>query len=170
MDTDLLTIDAVNAMDRDTFVAAFGHVLEHSPALAVAAWGRAPFADCDALVEAFRAVLADLPDADALELLRAHPELGARRPMAAASVAEQASAGLDRAAVELQARLDDGNARYRERFGFPFIVAVRGMTGDEVAAELDRRLGHDADTERAEAVRQVGRIAELRIDAVVVDP
>jgi 2-oxo-4-hydroxy-4-carboxy-5-ureidoimidazoline decarboxylase len=165
-----LTVEAVNAMDRDEFVAAFGHVLEHSPAHAASAWTKSPFADRAAIVDAFVAVLEALDEPDALELLCAHPELGSRRPMATASVTEQAGAGLDRIASEGQRRLDADNRRYRERFGFPFIVAVRGMTSADVAVALAGRLDHDHATERAEALRQVARIAAFRVEEAVVGP
>ena len=166
------TIADVNALDRAQFQDAFGHVLEDSPALADLAWSQRPFADRAALADAFARAVESLDDADALALLCAHPELGARGPMAAASVSEQASAGLDhdsptRARDDVMARLRLDNATYRERFGFPFILAVRGRTPDEIAANLEARLGHDTETERAEALRQVCRIAALRVEQVV---
>jgi 2-oxo-4-hydroxy-4-carboxy-5-ureidoimidazoline decarboxylase len=167
------TIADVNALDRAQFRATFGHVLEDSPALADRAWSQRPFADRAALADAFARAVESLDDADALALLRAHPELGARGPMAAASVSEQASAGLDRTRPgndnedDVMARLRRDNVTYRERFGFPFILAVRGRTPHEIAADLEARLGHDAATERAEALRQVCQIAALRVDQAV---
>jgi 2-oxo-4-hydroxy-4-carboxy-5-ureidoimidazoline decarboxylase len=162
-----MTIADVNALDRAQFQVAFGHVLEESPALADGAWSRRPFADRAALADAFTRAVEALGDDAALALLRAHPELGARGAMAPASVSEQASAGLDRAADDVMTRLRRDNAAYRERFGFPFILAVRGRTAEEIAANLDERLAHDTDTERAEALRQVCLIASLRVEQVV---
>jgi 2-oxo-4-hydroxy-4-carboxy-5-ureidoimidazoline decarboxylase len=172
------TIADVNALDRAQFRATFGHVLEDSPALADVAWSQRPFADRAALADAFTLAVVSLGEDEALELLRAHPELGARGPMAAASVSEQASAGLDRAGDDehadnegdVLARIRRDNVTYRERFGFPFILAVRGRTANEIAANLEARLGHDAATERAEALRQVCQIAALRVEQVVAAP
>ncbi|HEY3672148.1 MAG TPA: 2-oxo-4-hydroxy-4-carboxy-5-ureidoimidazoline decarboxylase [Acidimicrobiia bacterium] len=177
--TEPATIAAVNALDRAQFRATFGHVLEDSPALADAAWSQRPFADRAALADAFARAVESLDDDDALELLRAHPELGSRGPMAAASVSEQASAGLDRATDnghgdedgdDVMERLRRDNVAYRERFGFPFILAVRGRTADEIAANLEQRLGHEPATERSEALRQVCQIAVLRVEQMVAAP
>jgi len=164
----VLTIDDVNALDEDAFVAAFGHVYEDTPVLAASAWRRRPFADCDALEAAFVGATDDLDEDGVLALLRAHPQLAAAAPMAAASIDEQRSAGLasldDRARDEIRA----GNARYRERFGFPFIIAVRGLAPADIAAALTERLGNDQDEERKTALEQVQRIAVLRVGQLVV--
>lgn len=165
----MATVDlaTVNAMPLDEFVATFGAVLEDAPQLAEEAAARRPFADVEALADAFSAVVRSLGEEDAVALLRAHPELGAARPMAAASVAEQASAGLRDADADLQSRLAAGNAAYRERFGFPFIIAVRGRTPAEIVAVLDERVGNDRASELDEARDQVCAIARLRIDQLV---
>lgn len=153
-------------MDREAFVATFGHVYEDSPELAAAVWERGPFASDEALIAAFEAVVSTLDDDAVLTLLRAHPQLGARGPMGASSTAEQQGAGLV-TEDPVVARIRAGNAEYLERFGFPFIIAVKGLGPDDIAAALSRRLEHDAATERAEALRQVQRIARIRVEAVV---
>ena len=163
----LLTIDGVNAMDLDTFVTTFGHVYESTPELAHAAWGAAPFADRSALVTAFAAVVADLDDAHVLALLRAHPQLATAGPMTDDSRDEQRSAGLRDLDADTAERIRAGNAAYAERFGFPFIIAVRGLGPADIAAALEDRLAHDAAEEQATARDQVTRIAELRIAQVV---
>lgn len=168
----MATIDlaTVNALADDAFVDVFGAVLEDSPHLAVVVVEQRPFADVDALAAAFAAVIDGLAEPEAVALLRAHPELGAKRPMAAASVEEQASAGLPDAEADLRSRLAAGNAAYRERFGFPFIIAVRGRTPDEIVAVLEERLGNDRPDELATALGQVATIARLRIDQIVEQP
>lgn len=161
---------AVNALSDEEFVASFGAVLEDSPHLAAAVATDRPFADEAGLAAAFAATVLALDEPDALVLLRAHPELGATRPMAAASVEEQASAGLPDAAAALRDRLAAGNAAYRERFGFPFIIAVRGRTPEEIVEVLDQRLGNDRATELATALDQVCAIAGLRVGQLVAGP
>jgi 2-oxo-4-hydroxy-4-carboxy-5-ureidoimidazoline decarboxylase len=162
-----MDVDAVNRLGRAEFAAAFGHVLEDSPELAARVWEERPFADATAIAAAFVRAVEALDDDAALTLLCAHPELGARGPMAAASVSEQSSAGIDRAGVDVLTRLEVDNGTYRERFGFPFILAVRGRTVEEIASNLEARLTHPVAVERAEALRQVGQIAALRIDQLV---
>jgi 2-oxo-4-hydroxy-4-carboxy-5-ureidoimidazoline decarboxylase len=163
------TIDDVNRFALDGFLATFGQVYESTPALAEAAWGSRPFADRDALVGAFRAAAGRLDGPAVLTLLRAHPELGAGGAMTASSTDEQRSAGFSDLDDQTRVRIVTANSRYYERFGFPFIIAVRGLGLADIAAALDERLGHDAAEEQAAALAQVQRIAELRI-IQLVDP
>lgn len=162
-----LTVADVNALDEAGFVAALGHVYEDAPELALAARDDAPFADLDALVGAFHRAAGGLDEAAVVALLRAHPQLGASRPMAAASVDEQRGAGLTTLAHERRDALAAGNAAYLERFGFPFIIAVRGLGPADIATALATRLGHTPDQERRAVFEQVQRIAELRIRSAV---
>ncbi|MBD2848520.1 2-oxo-4-hydroxy-4-carboxy-5-ureidoimidazoline decarboxylase, partial [Paenibacillus sp. IB182496] len=99
-----------------------------------------------------------------LALLRAHPELGARQRLTAASAAEQRGAGLDRLDDARQAAFEEGNRAYRARFGFPFIIAVKGRQPAEVLQALRARLGRSAAEERAAAIEEVLTIAGLRLD------
>jgi len=160
-------IASVNAMSDDAFVEHFGGVLEDAPYLAADVATCRPFVDASALAGAFGDVVRSLEPDAALILLLAHPELGARRPMAAASVEEQASAGLPDAEATLRHRLAEGNAAYRQRFGFPFILAVRGRTPSEIVDVLEARLANDRDRELAAALDEVCAIARLRVDQLV---
>ena len=162
-----LTMAEVDALDAGPFVAALGHVYEDTPDLALAVWAAGPHRRVDALADAFSAALDGLDDEHQLDLLRAHPQLGARRLMTTASVDEQAGAGLDRVDDAVREELDHGNAAYLDRFGFPFIVAVKGLTVDDIRGQLRDRLANDPDTERRTAVEQVRRIGRLRLDAAV---
>ncbi|UDY37388.1 2-oxo-4-hydroxy-4-carboxy-5-ureidoimidazoline decarboxylase [Dermatobacter hominis] len=161
------SVAEVSSLDRGAFLQAFGEVYEDSPQLADAAFGSAPFADLDALVDGFHAAAHALDDEARLALLRAHPQLGARRPMADASIDEQRSVGLDRMDDDVARRLAAGNADYVERHGFPFIIAVRGRTQAEVLDELERRLPRSTEEEADEAFAQVQEIAALRIRRLV---
>ncbi len=163
-----LTIDDVNRMDRDGFVATFADVYESTPALATVAWRDHPFADRAALVTAFRTAADELDEPGVLALLRAHPQLAAAEPMTTDSRAEQRAAGLTDLDDETRARIVSANARYVAQYGFPFILAVRGLGPADIAAALDARIGRDAVAERATALAQVQRIAALRIDQLVV--
>ena len=102
-----------------------------------------------------------------LALLRAHPDLGTRARMSDASVGEQAGAGLDRMTPEDFARLQRLTSAYREKFGFPFLLAVKGRTTPDVLRALEARVLGAPDAEWAEALAQVGRIAEWRLHDLV---
>jgi 2-oxo-4-hydroxy-4-carboxy-5-ureidoimidazoline decarboxylase len=161
------TLEQLNAFDRERFVAALGWIFEDSPWVAERAWERRPFARLDDLHAAMtREVAAATPD-EQLALLRAHPDLGARARMSRASTSEQAGAGLDRLGDEDFERLQRLNAAYREKFGYPFLLAVTGRTTHQILDALTRRLPADPQEEFAEALREVYRIARVRLDAII---
>ena len=159
-----------SAMDRAAFVAAFGDIFEHTPQIAAAAWesGLGPEADrADGLHAAMTAAMRRLSDEAKRALIRAHPDLAGRLALAkqltADSTGEQASAGLDRLTDAEKARFTELNDAYKTRFGFPFIMAVKGRAKAEIMAAFERRLAHDAATEFTEALAQIERIALLRL-------
>ncbi|MCA1776395.1 MAG: allantoinase PuuE [Loktanella sp.] len=157
-------------MDRDTFIKTFGGVFEHSPWIAEGAHALelGPAHDTpgglhNALTRIFRAA----PDDRRLGVLTAHPDLAgklaAAKRLTAQSKAEQASVGLDALTDTERETFEKANAAYTEKFGFPFIIAVRDNTKDDILRAFERRLQQDRDTEFKEACRQVERIAELRL-------
>jgi 2-oxo-4-hydroxy-4-carboxy-5-ureidoimidazoline decarboxylase len=162
-----MTLHDLNASDRPAFVSALGSIYEHSPWVAERTWAQRPFAGVGQLLAAMqRAVDAASPD-EQLALLRAHPDLGTRARMSAASTGEQAGAGLDRLTPAEFERLQALNGAYREKFGYPFIFAVRNSTTDQILAALEARLSKTRDEEFAEALRQVHRIAQFRLESSV---
>lgn len=162
-----MTLTELNAKDRRAFVEAVGWVFEDSPWVAERAWDKRPFGSLDALHEAMTAVVAAAPIEQQLALLRAHPDLGARARMSDASEREQAGAGLDTLSREELKRLRALNTAYREKFGFPFLYAVKGSTKHDVLGALERRLPSRRDLEQQEALQQVYRIARFRLEDVI---
>ena len=162
-----MTLAELNALDQAAFTAALGGIFEHSPWIAAATWAARPFASVDALHTAMCATLAAADDDAKLALIRAHPELAGklaiRGELTEASTREQAGAGLDRCSPEEFARLSDLNARYGARFGFPFILAVRGHTRESIIANMAARIDNDRATEIATALAQIERIARFRL-------
>ena len=157
-------------MDRATFVAAFGRVFEHSPWIAEAAFDRGLPPDTDSaagLHRALCAVLRDASEAQQRALIEAHPDLAGRLARAgrltAESSGEQADAGLDRLTDDERARFTELNDAYRARFGFPFIMAVKGRSKGEILAAFERRLENNAASEHSAALVQIERIALLRL-------
>jgi len=167
-----LTLDALNASSAEAFVEALGSVFEHAPWVAEVACKQRPFATVAALHAAMCDAVAKSDDATQMAFLNAHPELGGaaarRSAMAALSVEEQASLGLQALDAELSARFDALNAAYRQRFGFPFILCVRRHTLASIIAQFERRLGHDIAVERGAALLEISHITRLRLDAMVV--
>ncbi|MDT7838274.1 2-oxo-4-hydroxy-4-carboxy-5-ureidoimidazoline decarboxylase [Aquabacterium sp. OR-4] len=168
-----LTLAALNAASPELFSTQLAGIYEHSPWIAEHAAAARPFATLaqlrQALVQAVRAA----PREARLGLIRAHPELAGKAAIAGTltpeSTGEQQRAGLNACTPEEFAQLQRLNADYGARFGFPFIVAVRGPRGtglarSEIIDSLARRLLNHPDDEFAEALRQIHRIAEIRLD------
>lgn len=160
-----MTIDETNGLSRRDFVDALGWIFEDSPWVADRAWFRLPFRTRAALHEAMVDEVSRATPEERLALLRAHPDLGARVGMSDASAGEQSGAGLDRLSLEEREQLLRLNREYREKFGFPFLYAVKGSTPRDILRALEERLGNGQEDEYREALRQVYRIAWFRLEA-----
>jgi OHCU decarboxylase len=164
------TATAASLLHRDAFVRAYGHVFEHSPWVAEAAWDAGLPPDADTAAGVHRALCAALalaaPD-QKLALLRAHPDLAGKlaqaRQLTPESTDEQASAGLDRLTDQERAAFTALNDTYRARFGFPFIIAAKGLSKNDILAAFELRVSNDSATELATALEQVERIVLLRL-------
>jgi len=154
-------------MAKAEFVARFGPVYEAAPWVAEAVWPLAKtevLDDWDGLTREMRTVVDAAPVELKLALIRAHPELASRVKMADASVKEQAGAGLDQCSPAEFDAFQRLNGAYSARFGFPFIVAVRGLTRADILAAFEARLGNDPETEFEAAITQIHRIAAFRLE------
>jgi 2-oxo-4-hydroxy-4-carboxy-5-ureidoimidazoline decarboxylase len=164
------TLAALSAAPRDEFVRVLGGIFEHTPWIAERAYAARPFATVDDLHRAMVAALAAASREAKLALIRAHPELAGKEAaagtMTADSAGEQASAGLDRCTPEELARLRSGNHAYRDKFGFPFVMAVKGKSRQEILTALASRVGGTRDAEFARCIEEIGKIARLRLDAL----
>lgn len=159
-----------STLTRADFLARYGGVYEHSPWIAERVFDGGLTAEHDTaegLAAAMAAVVDAAGDAEQLALLRAHPDLAGklavRGELTAESTSEQAGAGLDQCTPDQFTRFQDLNDAYKARFGFPFILAVKGYHRDDILSVFERRVGNDAATERATALAQVHRIALLRL-------
>ena len=166
-EVDRVALDEVNGLDGPAFVALLGGIFEDSPWVAEGAWESRPFASIDDLHSAMVAFVRHV-DADAhLKLLRAHPDLAGRLAetgqLTASSTAEQASAGLDRLTSAEKARFNRLNRADRDKFGFPFIIAVREHSKQSILDRFEARLGNTAEQERQTALDEVFKIARLRL-------
>lgn len=164
----------LNTLSEPDFVARLGGVFESSPWVAERAYPKRPFGDPLELHAAMCQEVAAAGEAAQLDLIRAHPDLAGKAAVAgeltAASSEEQAGAGLDRLTAEEYRRFHDLNSRYRERFGFPFILAVKGHDKTSILAAFEARLPNDANTERKTALEQIYTIARLRLLALMETP
>lgn len=160
-------------LSKAEFLSKFGAVYEASPWVAEAAWPRIAAGELDALpdlAEAMRAAVDGASESAKLALIRAHPELASRARMAEASVREQSGAGLDQCSAAEFAAFQQLNAAYNARFGFPFIIAVKGLTRADILAAFEARLAADAAGEFAAAIEQIHRIAGFRLADLLSPP
>lgn len=168
----MLTIEQLNAASADEFTRLLDGTYEHSPWIAAEAAAKRPFASLAALKRALVEVVRDAGHERQLALVRAHPELAGKamvsRTLTAESTNEQGKAGLADCTPEEFDQLQRLNAAYNTKFGFPFMLAVRGPRGtglhrQEIIATFERRLAHPPDFEFAEALRNIHRVAEIRL-------
>ena len=154
----------VNAMTAADFLKAFGDVAEHSSWMAREAAGFRPFTDRDDMIRHFEGALKSANRDAQLALIRAHPDLAGRAKLTDDSTREQAGAGLNNLTTEEFARLTVLNDAYKQRFGFPFIFAVKGATKQMILESFEARVENAADAEFAMALSQVCRIFRFRIE------
>ncbi len=168
-----LTLAHLASASADEFTTALTGTYEHSPWVAERAFAKGPFKTLAQLKLALVEVVNESMHDEKLALLRAHPELAgtamAARTLTAESAHEQADAGLTRCTAEELAAIGELNAAYQAKFGFPFMLAVRGprgtgLTKEQIFATFARRLEHHTDFELEEALRNAHRVAELRLD------
>jgi N-carbamoyl-L-amino-acid hydrolase len=175
-----LTIEQLNAASAKDFVALLDGTYEHSPWVAERAAPQRPFASLTHLKLAMAQVVREAGRDEQLALLRAHPELAGKamvsKTLTSESTHEQGKAGLTDCTPEEFAHIQQLNAAYNAKFGFPFILAVRGPRGaglnrHQIIATFERRLEHPVDYELSEALRNIHRIVEMRLaDKFGVEP
>ena len=163
-----------STLGRTLFVERFGGVYEHSPWVAEAAHAAGFGADADSaagLAAAMARAMAGGSQDAKMALVNAHPDLAGKlalsKTLTAESTGEQAGAGLDQLSADELARFTHLNDSYRARFGFPFIMAVKGKTKADILAAFEQRLNHDKATEFETALEQVNNIAALRLREIL---
>ena len=168
-----LTIDQLNTASATDAVALLDGIYEHSPWVAEAALAERPFQSLQHLKHALAQAVSHAPPELQFSLIRMHPELAGKQmetgTLTAESTNEQSKAGLTNCTPEELAHIRELNAAYGAKFGFPFILAARGPRGTglmkkEIIATFERRLHHHPDFERAESLRNIHRIAEIRLN------
>jgi N-carbamoyl-L-amino-acid hydrolase len=168
-----LSIDQLNTASPDDAANLLEGTYEHSPWIARRAMASRPFRSLAHLKRALAQVVSTASSAEQLGLIRAHPELAGKamvsKTLTAESTNEQGKAGLTDCTPEEFDKIQKLNADYNAKFGFPFILAVRGPRGSglskrEIIDTFERRLHHHPSFEQAEALRNIHRIAEIRLN------
>lgn len=156
-------ITELNQMSQAEFVNALGAVFENTPNIAYRVWHQRPFANVAELHQRMVALVKSASRDEQLTLIQAHPDLGSKAKMAEASVKEQAGVGLTQLSFEEYNRLQSLNQAYKDKFGFPFIVAVKQHTKYSILATFERRLENSLSQEMEQALTEISQIARFRL-------
>ena len=164
-------LEKINRCTEAEFVELLGGIYEHSPWVAELVFRERPFASRDALHQGMAAAVRAAPEFQRMALLCKHPELAGKEASSGTltrdSRREQARAGLDRCSPEELALIEKLNHAYRDKFDFPFIIAVSGLDREQVIDAMQSRLANDEATEFTTALDEVVKIARIRLDALV---
>ncbi|WP_394780888.1 2-oxo-4-hydroxy-4-carboxy-5-ureidoimidazoline decarboxylase [Undibacterium sp.] len=169
--THSISLAELNAASQEKFVSVLGAIFEHSPWVAERAYAQRPFALVQDLHTAMAQAVRNADEGMQLALIRAHPELAGkaavRGELTAESTREQSGAGLGQCSAEEFDTLQKLNADYNTKFGFPFVIAVRGHDRHSIIRHFSRRLASDRATEMQECLEQIIKIGGFRLADVV---
>jgi 2-oxo-4-hydroxy-4-carboxy-5-ureidoimidazoline decarboxylase len=157
----------INTLGRESFVRVLGGIFEHSSWVAEKAWERKPFRTRRELHETMVGIVSEASSEQILSLIRAHPDLAGRFNITGFSALEQQAAGLDRLMPEEMELFTQLNRAYTDKFGFPFVLAVKGRTKSDILTAMEKRLSNTEPEEKAQALKEIARIAEIRIADIV---
>jgi OHCU decarboxylase len=171
--TQPISLEALNRLSREEFAARLGHIFEHSPWVAEAAWAGRPFASVAALHRAMVEAMYAAGEERHVALIAAHPDLVGRAALAGTltpdSTREQTAAGLGALSPDEVARFGELNGAYRTRFGFPFVICARENKKAAILAGFEVRLGNTREQEIATALGEIAKIAWYRLVEVAQD-
>ncbi len=153
----------LNQMSQSEFTEAIGSIFEHTPEIAAEAWRSQPFADVQSLHQVMAAIVLKMSDDEQLKLICAHPDLGSKFKMAEASIQEQSTVGLDQLSATEYERFQYLNQAYKDKFVFPFIIAVRNHTKDSILEAFEQRLLNNLEVEKKQAISEIIEIARWRL-------
>ena len=171
MSVERLSLAQLNAMDRSAFVSQVGWAYEHSAWVAEGAWEDRPFRTIDDLYTAMERVVRSATPQKQLALIQAHPDLAGRfrsaSELTVASRREQTEAGLDQLTATEAEQMARNNERYREKFGFPFILCARLNNAESIREALEKRLENSRAQEIDVALGEISKIGRWRLaDAI----
>lgn len=162
-----IKLEELNQMNKVAFIEEIGFTFEHSPWIAEQVWYSRPFSSVSDLHEAMINTVDKAEINKKLDLLKAHPDLAATVKMTTESVKEQTGVGLDLLSPEERGEFLELNQAYTEKFGFPFIMAVRLTTKNDIKVGMKRRIMNDRQIELKTALEEIYKIARLRLDDLI---
>ena len=161
------SVDKVNKLSKSDFISIFGNVFEKSEWIAVQAYALKPFNNFEELFSKMMEIFENSEKENHLEILNAHPDLVIEKKLTDDSKKEQNSANLNQCSEEEFKEFKELNERYKKKFGFPFIIAVKGKNRQEILVNFRKRIINTIDLELEETKQQVKKIATFRLREII---
>ena len=160
------TIDNINSLNKSEFLSIFGNVFEKTESVALKVFELKPFKDFDDIISKMQKIYEEYDRDKILEILNSHPELAIEKKLTTDSKLEQTSANLNECSEEEFNEFKKLNLEYKNKFRFPFIIAVKGKSKTEILNNFRQRILNDVESEFKEAKKQVKKIASLRLEEI----
>ena len=161
------TIDNINSLNKSEFLLIFGNVFEKTESVALKVFELKPFKDLDDIISKMLKIYEEYDRDKILEILNSHPELAVEKKLTTESKLEQTSANLNECSEEEFKEFRKLNIEYKTKFGFPFIIAVKGKNKNEILVNFRERIQNDLNKEFFEAKNQVKKIASFRLKDIL---
>ena len=161
------TIDNINGLNKSEFLSIFGNVFEKTESVALKVFELKPFKDSNDIVSKMLKIYEEYDRNKILQILNSHPELAIEKKLTNESKLEQTSANLNECSEEEFEEFKKLNLEYKTKFGFPFIIAVKGKNKNEILVNFRERIQNDLNKEFLEAKNQVKKIASLRLKDIL---
>ena len=161
------TIDNINDLNKSDFLSIFGNVFEKTESVALDAFELKPFRDFEDIINKMLNIYEKYGKNKIFEILNLHPELAVAKKLTSESESEQASAKLNECSSDEYEEFKKLNLKYKEKFNFPFIIAVKGKDKNEILNNFRQRISNDVEDEFLEAKKQVKKIATFRLNEII---
>ena len=161
------SIDTFNKLNKSEFLSTFGNVFEKTEWIAEKCYDSKPYNNVQELVNKMMEVFENSIKEKHLEILNSHPDLAVKKKLTKESENEQANANLNQCTNEEFEEFNKLNVKYKKKFGFPFIIAVKGKNKNEILNSFRQRITNNINSEFEEAKKQVKKIASFRLSEII---
>ncbi len=161
------SIDKFNKLSKDEFISIFGNIFEKTEWIAERCYESKPYNNLDELVSKMMKIFENIEKERHLEILNSHPDLAVEKKLTEDSKNEQKNASLNQCTDEEFVEFKKLNEEYKKKFGFPFIVAVKGKNKEEILNSFRQRITNNINLEFEEAKKQVKKIASFRLGEII---
>ena len=161
------SIDKVNKLSKSDFISTFGNVFEKTEWIAQKSYDLKPYKNFEELFSKMMEIFENIEKEKHLEILNAHPNLAVEKKLTRDSKNEQKNASLNQCTEKEFLEFKKLNEEYKKKFGFPFIIAVKGKNKEEILNSFRQRITNNINSEFEEAKKQVKKIASFRLSEII---